>query len=121
MDHKGIEFKNSLDSFGSGLLYTHSNEPHNSTKYAIFFDQLSDYQLLKEDVAPWTQSMSESNSQSCPSHIPVKMPDMSYCHSTEMWQFCSSGKQCAIQHPQCTTANSCETLRKLDSTYNTFK
>jgi len=47
----------------------HSNEPHNSTKYAIFHDQLSDYQLLKEDVVPWTQSTSESYSQPVQLHL----------------------------------------------------
>jgi hypothetical protein len=38
----------------SGGFNEHGNEPSGSIKGEVFLDQLSDYQLLKMDSAPWT-------------------------------------------------------------------
>jgi hypothetical protein len=34
--------------------FEHGNKPSGSIKYGEFLDQLSDYQLLKTDSAPWS-------------------------------------------------------------------
>jgi len=37
--------------------YKHGNEPLGAIKGMEFLDQLSDYQLLKKDSAPWSSVM----------------------------------------------------------------
>jgi hypothetical protein len=51
-----------LDSIGSGhgpmvVSCEHDNEQTTSIKSGESLDQLSDYQLLKEDSAPWSGSV----------------------------------------------------------------